>query len=93
MNTWLRSLIMAVILAILFTWFAVSNSQIVKVSLLIWSFQVSLSLLILLSVLIGIICAGSISALEQTRLLAKIGDLEGKLKKSEEQPKGETQKK
>jgi putative membrane protein len=92
MNSWLRSLVMAIILAIIFTWFAISNSQVVKVSLLIWSLQVSLSLLILISVLIGIILTGLISAMEQTRLIAKIGELQGQVKHDEELLKGEKKK-
>jgi uncharacterized integral membrane protein len=92
MNSWLRSLVMAIILAIIFTWFAISNSQVVKVSLLVWSFEVSLSLLILVSVLIGIILTGLISAMEQTKLIAKINELQGKVKHDEELLKGEKKK-
>ncbi len=83
---------MAIILAIIFTWFAVSNSQVVKVSLLVWSFQFSLSLLILISVLIGIILTGLIAAMEQTKLIAKIGELQGQVKHDEELLKGEKKK-
>jgi putative membrane protein len=92
MNSWLRSLVMAIILAIIFTWFAISNSQVVTVSLLVWSLQVSLSLLILISVLIGVILTGLISAMEQTRLIAKINELQGKVKHDEELLKGEKKK-
>ena len=85
----MKSLVIAIILAILFTWFALANSQIVTVSLLIWSFQVSLSLVILVCILIGVIFTGIISAGEQGRMLGKIRELESKLKHEEEILKGE----
>jgi len=83
MNNWFRSLVISIILAMIFTWFALSNSVIVKVSILLWSWQISLSLVILISVLIGVIITGMISAMEQTRLLVRIKELE-KLSKTEE---------
>jgi uncharacterized integral membrane protein len=92
MNSWLRTLIMALILAIVFTWFALSNSQIEKVSILIWSFQIPLSLLILVSILIGIIFTGIVFSMEQTKLLGKMRELERKLKTEEEILKGEKKK-
>jgi lipopolysaccharide assembly protein A len=83
MNNWFRSLVISIILAIIFTWFALSNSQIVNVSILIWSFQVSLSLVILISILIGVIITGLISAMEQARMLGKIKELEKNAKTEE----------
>jgi uncharacterized integral membrane protein len=85
----MKSLIIAIILAIFFTWFALSNSLVVTVSILIWSIQVSLSLVILISILIGVIFTGILSATEQTRMLGKIKDLENKLKHDEALLKGE----
>jgi uncharacterized integral membrane protein len=85
----LRSLVIAIILAIFFTWFALANSQVVAVSFLIWSVQVSLSLVILISVLIGVILTGLMSAAEQARMLSQIRELERKLKTEEEILKGE----
>ena len=93
MNSWLRTFTMALILAIVFTWFALSNSQVEKVSILIWSFQIPLSLLILISILIGIIFAGIVFSMEQTRLLGKMRELERKLKTEEEILKGEKKEK
>jgi uncharacterized integral membrane protein len=78
-----RSLVISIILAILFTWFALSNSQIVSVALLIWSFQTPLSILIFISILFGILIAGLISAMEQGKFLHKIKELENKLKQEE----------
>lgn len=85
----MRSLIIAIILAILFTWFALANSQVVTVSILIWSVHVSLSMVILISILIGVILTGLISAGEQTRMFGKIRELENKLKHDEDILKGE----
>lgn len=86
-----RNLIFSIVLAILFTWFALANSQSVTVSLLIWKLQMSLSLVILLSIMIGILFTGILSAAEQARMLGKINELENKLKHDEEllSPKGE----
>ncbi len=85
----MRSLITAIILAIIFTWFALANSQMVTVSIFIWSFQVSLSLVILISILIGIIFTGIVSAAEEARMLGNIRELENKLKNDEGLLKGE----
>jgi uncharacterized integral membrane protein len=85
----MRSLITAVILAIIFTWFALANSQVVTVSIFVWSFQFSLSLVILISILIGVIFTGIVSAAEQARMLGKIKELENKLKNDEDLLKGE----
>jgi len=83
-----RNLILSIILAIFFTWFALANSQIVTVSFIAKSIQVSLSLVILISILIGIILTGIISLAEQNRMLGKIKELESKLKHEEELLKG-----
>ena len=85
----IRNLVISIILAIFFTWFALANSTIVTVSILIWKLQVSLSLVILVSILIGVIFTGIISASEQARMLGKIKGLEGKLKHDEELLGGE----
>jgi uncharacterized integral membrane protein len=85
----LRNLVLSIILAIFFTWFALANSQMVTVSILIRNIQVSLSLVILISILIGVILTGVISAAEQTRMFGKIREIEGKLKHDEELLKGE----
>ncbi|MFH1710173.1 MAG: LapA family protein [bacterium] len=84
-----RTLILSITLAIFFTWFALANSQMVTVSILIWNLNVSLSLVILISILIGVIFTGIISAAEQTRMFGKIRELESKLKHDEELLKGE----
>ena len=85
----LRNLVLSIILAIFFTWFALANSQMVTVSILIRNIQVSLSLVILISILIGVILTGVISAAEQTRMFGKIRDIEGKLKHDEALLKGD----
>ena len=85
----MKSLIGAIVLAIILTWFALANSQIVTVSLLIWSIQVSLSLVMLLSILLGVIFTGILSAGEQSKMYAKIKNLEKELKHDEDILKGE----
>ena len=85
----LKNLVLSIILAIFFTWFALANSQMVTVSILFRNIQVSLSLVILISILIGVILTGLISAAEQTRMFGKIREIEGKLKHDEELLKGE----
>jgi uncharacterized integral membrane protein len=85
----MKSLISAIVLAIILTWFALANSQIVTVSILVWSIQVSLSLVMLLSILIGVIFTGILSAGEQSKMYAKIKNLEKELKHDEDILKGE----
>jgi uncharacterized integral membrane protein len=85
----MKSLISAIVLAIILTWFALANSQMVTVSMLIWSIQVSLSLVMLLSILIGVIFTGILSAGEQSKMYAKIKNLEKELKHDEDILKGE----
>jgi len=84
----MRTLVTAIILAILLTWFALANSQPVTVSILVWKPSFSLSLLILISILIGVIFTGILSAVEQSRMFGKIKELESKLKHEEEILKG-----
>lgn len=86
----MKNLITAVVLAIVFTWFALANSQMTTLSIFVWSFQFSLSLVILISLLIGVIFTGIVSATEQARMLGKIRELESKLKNDEEMLKGES---
>ena len=85
----MKSLIGAIVLAIILTWFALANSQVVTVSILFWSIQVSLSLVMLLSMLIGVIFTGILSAGEQSKMYAKIKNLEKELKHDEDILKGE----
>ena len=85
----MKSLISAIVLAIILTWFALANSQMVTVSMLIWSIQVSLSLVMLLSILIGVIFTGILSAGEQSKMYAKIKNLEKEFKHDEDLLKGE----
>jgi uncharacterized integral membrane protein len=81
----IKSLLMSVVLAILFSWFALANSQAVTVSLLLWNYQVPLFLVILISMMLGILFTGLISAVEENKLMGKLKDLEKTLKKSEKQ--------
>jgi len=85
---WFRNLIISIVLAVIFSWFALSNSQIVTISILIWKYQTSLFVVILISVLIGVIFTGLVAAAEQTRLLGKIKELQSSLKHDEELLKG-----
>jgi len=78
-----RNLVISITLAIFFTWFALANSQTVTLSILIWKYQLSLSLVILISILIGIILTGIISAKEENKLFGKIKELEKQSKPSE----------
>ncbi len=84
-----RSLVMSIILAMLLTWFALLNSQVVSISLLVWSFNTYLSIVIFISILVGILFTGLISAMEQRKFLSRISELEGKLKVEEKLIKGE----
>jgi len=85
----IRNLVLSIILAIFFTWFALANSTVVTVSILIWKIHVSLSLVILVSILIGVIFTGIMSAGEQSKMYAKIKNLEKELKHDEDILKGE----
>ncbi len=79
-----KNVIISVLLAIILTWFALVNSTTVTISLIFRSYTLSLSLVILVSILIGVILTGIISAAEQARMLRRIGELEGNLKKEEQ---------
>ena len=83
-----RSLVMSILLALLFTWFALANSQVVTVSLMVWTFHPPLSILIFISILIGILFAGLISVMDQGNFHRKIKELESKLKNEEDLIKG-----
>ena len=85
----MKNLVSAIILAIILTWFALANSQMVTVSVLIWSVNVSLSLVILISLLIGVILTGILSAGEQSKMFIKIKQLESEIKHDEDLLKGE----
>jgi uncharacterized integral membrane protein len=81
----IKNIAISVILAIIFTWFALVNSTTVTVSLIFRSYTLSLSLVILVSILIGVIIAGLVSATEETRMMGKIRGLEKLVKKEEKQ--------
>jgi uncharacterized integral membrane protein len=74
-----KNLVVSIILAIVFTWFALANSQPVTVSLLFRSWQVSLSLVILICLLLGVIFTGLVSAAEQRKMYSKQKELEKKI--------------
>ncbi len=78
-----KNVTISVLLAIIFTWFALANSDVVTVSILLRSYKISLSLVILICILIGIIIAGLISAAEQTRMLGRIHELEKQISPAE----------
>lgn len=86
-----KNMIFSVLLAILLTWFALTNAQQVTVTVLFRSYQFSLSLVILICVLIGVIISGLTAVMEESRLLKKIKDLEAKVKHDESllMPQGE----
>lgn len=84
-----KNLIFSVVLALFLTWFALANSQVVALSIFVWNLNISLSLVILISILIGVIFTGLISAGEQSKMFIKIKELENKLKNDEALLKGE----
>ena len=79
-----KNILFSVILAIILTWFALTNAQAVDVTLFFKSYKFSLALVILICVLIGIIISGLTAMVEESKLLARIRELEGKLKHDEE---------
>jgi uncharacterized integral membrane protein len=79
----LRNLVFSIILAIVFTWFALTNSQMVTVTLLLWNWSISLSLVILVCLLLGVIFTGIFSTAEQAKASAKIKELEKHIKELE----------
>jgi len=88
-----RNVVVSVVLAILFTWFALVNSTTVTVSLIFRSYTLSLSLIILCCILIGVIITAIISLLDQRKLMGRIRELEKEVKKEEKLMAGEEGKK
>ncbi|MCX5726478.1 MAG: LapA family protein [Candidatus Saganbacteria bacterium] len=89
LRSWLQSAILALILAIFATTFALVNAQIISVNLVFGQIpQISLALVILISVLIGVIFTGIVSVVEQIRLGKRIKELEKKVKEYEPIYKG-----
>ena len=79
------NLFVILLLAVIVTIFAVSNSAVVAVNLIFWQApQVSLAIVILVSALLGVIFAGSIGAYEKTKDHWKIFRLEAKIKELQE---------
>ena len=77
----MQNLVVALIIAIFITAFALLNSVPVNVNLLVRELtNVPLSLVILVSVLFGVIIAGTLSLIDQTKLRAQMKDLMGKSK-------------
>lgn len=86
---WLQSAILGLLLAIFVTTFALVNAQITSVNLIFWQIpEISLALIILISVLIGVIFTGIVSVIEQSRLQKKIKELEKKITEYEPVYKG-----
>ncbi len=83
LKSWLQSAILGLTLAILVTAFALLNVRPTTVDLLFFKIQdISLALVIMISVLIGLICTGAIAIIEQIRLYKKIDELEKKIKQT-----------
>ncbi len=81
---WLNSSILGLIFAILIVVFAIQNSSTTTVNFLFYSIQnISVALLLLISVLVGVIFTGLVAVVEQRRLLRTIADLEKKIKEYE----------
>ena len=75
------NLIVILTLSVLVTMFAVSNSSAVSVNLILWQTQqVSLAIVILVSVLIGVIFTGAIALYTKISDSWKIYGLESKLR-------------
>lgn len=80
----IMNLTVLLVLAIVVALFAVANSSAVIINLILWqSQQVSLSVVILVSVLSGFIAAGVIAVLQKIRDGLKIKQLESKIKELE----------
>lgn len=84
LKSWLQTAILSLIFAAFLTAFALSNSQVIRVSLILWEGQMSLALVILISILTGVICTGIIAIAEEVKLLKHIKELESKHKEVEE---------
>jgi len=80
---WLRTATLSLVFATMLTAFALSNSQTTKISLIFWRGDVSLALIILISILIGVICTGVLAIAEETKLMRQIKHLEDKVKEFE----------
>jgi len=83
LKEWLRSAILALIFAVFITSFVLQNASVVNVSFIIKSVQMSLAIVIIVSILFGVICTGIIAVFEQMRLHRKIAELEKKIKEYE----------
>jgi len=80
----IMNLTVLLILAVVVALFAVANSSAVVINLILWqSQQVSLAIVILVSVLSGFIAAGVIAVLQKIRDGLKIKQLESKIKELE----------
>lgn len=80
------NLTVILISSIVITAFAVANSGTVIVNLIFWqSQQMSLSIVILVSVLIGFAFAGILALYQKIRDSLKIYNLESRLRKSQDQ--------
>ncbi len=98
-------LIIALLIALILVIFAVQNSVQVPVKLWFWEYKASLSLLIIISVILGVIISflfmipGMFSRTRQISQLkkrnreldGKIGDLNKRIEESEKKAKGEHQ--
>jgi len=80
----IMNLTVLLVLAVMVALFAVANSSAVVINLILWqSQQVSLAIVILVSVLSGFIAAGVIAVLQKIRDGLKIKQLESKIKELE----------
>jgi len=80
----IMNLTVLLILAVVVALFAVANSSAVIINLILWqSQQVSLSIVILVSVLSGFIAAGIIAVFQKVKDGLKIKQLESKIKELE----------
>ena len=83
LKNWLQTAVLSLIFAAFLTAFALSNSQVTKVSLVFWQGQMSLALVILISILVGVICTGIVAVLEELKLVRRIKELESKEREHE----------
>lgn len=80
----IMNLTVLLVLAVVVALFAVANSSAVIINLILWqSQQVSLSIVILVSVLSGFIAAGIIAVFQKVKDGLKIKQLESKIKELE----------
>ncbi|MFC1559656.1 lipopolysaccharide assembly LapA domain-containing protein [Candidatus Margulisiibacteriota bacterium] len=84
-RNWMQTAVLSLIFAAFLTAFALSNSQNTKVSLVFWQGEMSLALVILVSILTGVICTGIVAVIEETKMLRHIKKLEEKVKEQEGQ--------